>query len=402
MTTGWQIKRLGDLCQVIGGGTPSKNQAEYYSGNIPWATVRDMRQEVISETECKITREAVKNSATNIIPAGNVVIATRVGLGKVCLLGQDTAINQDLRGIIPNDPKTLSVRFLFSWLRSVAHLIVAEGTGATVQGVKLPFVKSLKVPIPPLFEQQRIVATLDQAFASIATAKGNAEKNLQNARDLFESHLQFVFTQHGEGWAKKQLKALTTKIGSGATPRGGEEAYKAEGISLIRSLNVHDMGFLHRKLAFLDDAQAKGLSNVVVQSHDILLNITGASIARCCIAPDDVLPARVNQHVSIIRPISDHLDAEFLHYLLISKPYKGQLLKTGEEGGSTRQAITKAQIQEFAIEYPESLKEQKLIVAKLNAILSETQRLESIYQQKLAALDELKKSLLQQAFTGGL
>ncbi|MEK7832517.1 MAG: restriction endonuclease subunit S, partial [Acidobacteriota bacterium] len=243
---------------------------------------------------------------------------------------------------------------------------------------------------------------LDEAFDGIATAKANAEQNLQNARALFESHLQSVFTQRGEGWVRKQLKALTTKIGSGATPLGGEEAYKAEGISLIRSLNVHDLGFRYRKLAFIDDAQAERLSNVVVQKRDVLLNITGASVARCCVVPDDVLPARVNQHVSIIRPSADKLDAEFLHYLLISKPYKDQLLQTGEEGGSTRQAITKAQIQEFSIDYPDDVEEQRLIVSRLDALREETQRLESIYQQKLAALDELKKSLLHQAFTGQL
>lgn len=185
----WKTKNLGDVCRVIGGGTPPKDRADYYSGDIPWATVRDMRHEIITETECRITEQAVKSSATNIIPKGNVVIATRVGLGKVCILGQDTAINQDLRGIVPNNIKIVGVRFLFWWLKTIAHLIEEEGTGATVKGVKLPFVKSLQVPLPPLPEQQRIVAILDEAFDAIATAKANAEKNLQNARALFESGL---------------------------------------------------------------------------------------------------------------------------------------------------------------------------------------------------------------------
>jgi type I restriction enzyme, S subunit len=175
-------------------------------------------------------------------------------------------------------------------------------------------------------------------------------------------------------------------------------------------LAVHDdatragskLALAYEKLAFLDDAQADELSNVELQPRDVLLNITGASVARCCIVPDDVLPARVNQHVSIIRPIADKLDADFLHYLLILQPYKDQLLQTGAEGGSTRQAITKAQIQDFSVKYPATLKEQKTIAAKLDVLLAETQRLESIYRQKLAALEELKKSLLHQAFAGEL
>ena len=208
MKAGWQTKQLGDICRLIGGGTPSKDKMEYYAGDIPWATVRDMRSEVITKTECKITREAVKSSATNVIPKGNVVIATRVGLGKVCLLGQNTAINQDLRGIVPIDPKILSVRFLFWWLISIKDSIVAKGTGATVQGVKLPFVRSLQAPLPPLAEQRRIVGILDEAFEGIATAKANAEKNLQNARAVFESHLNAVFTRRGEGWVEKRLGKL--------------------------------------------------------------------------------------------------------------------------------------------------------------------------------------------------
>ena len=128
---------------------------------------------------------------------------------------------------------------------------------------------------------------------------------------------------------------VTTKIGSGATPRGGNASYKEEGISLVRSMNVHDFYFREKKLAFIDKAQADALSNVTVQENDVLLNITGASIARCCIVPPDVLPARVNQHVSILRPKSDQLSARFLCYLMTSRLYKGILLGIGDEGGST-------------------------------------------------------------------
>jgi len=119
MKAGWQTKKLGEVCEVIGGGTPSKDKAHsaFYSGDIRWATVRDMKGDLISDTEFKITKEAVKGSSTNIIPKGNVVIATRVGLGKVCLIEHDTAINQDLRGIVPKDAGKLAVPFLFWWMK---------------------------------------------------------------------------------------------------------------------------------------------------------------------------------------------------------------------------------------------------------------------------------------------
>ena len=145
MKAGWEVKKLGDVCDVIGGGTPSKANSKFYDGNIHWATVRDMKGDFIKDTEHKITEDAIINSSANIIPKGNVIIATRVGLGKICLIENDTAINQDLRGIIPKKKSTISVGYLFQWLRSIAHLIVEEGTGATVQGVKLPFIKNLEL-----------------------------------------------------------------------------------------------------------------------------------------------------------------------------------------------------------------------------------------------------------------
>ena len=142
------------------------------------------------------------------------------------------------------------------------------------------------------------------------------------------------------GWVSERLGDITTKIGSGATPLGGEEAYKESGVCLIRSLNVHDWGFREAKLAHIDDVQAAQLSNVQVEANDVLLNITGASVARCCLAPPEVLPARVNQHVSIVRPVQERLSPAFLHYLLISNTYKDRLLQTGEDGGSTRYGAT--------------------------------------------------------------
>jgi type I restriction enzyme S subunit len=383
MKKGWQSRKLGDLCVVDWGNTDLTKSAYVEGGKFL----------AVSAAGCdgRIGHsEHVKHTP--------VLSAIGAQCGRMFLPDEDFTAIKNTITLTPR-AGTCTGQFLYQLLTYVD----LPKRGAAQPFISKGDIQTFQVTVPEsLAEQQRIVGILDEAFEGIATAKANAEKNLENARALFESHLQSVFTQRGEGWAESKLKSITTKIGSGATPRGGEESYKAEGISLIRSLNVHDLAFKYAKLAFLDDAQADELSNVEVQPRDVLLNITGASVARCTIVPDDVLPARVNQHVSIIRPIAGKLDAAFLHYTLISKPYKDALLKTGEEGGSTRQAITKAQIQEFSVEYPATLGEQKTIVAKLDAMLAETQRLATIYERKLAALDNLKKSLLHQAFSGNL
>jgi type I restriction enzyme S subunit len=208
-----------------------------------------------------------------------------------------------------------------------------------------------------------------------------------------------------KGWVRGQLGALTTKIGSGATPRGGEESYKTSGTPFIRSLNVYDAGFRYRSLAYLDATQASALSNVEVRPADVLLNITGASVARCCLVPNDICPARVNQHVSIIRPIQEKLDPSFLHYLLTSPANKRRLLQTGEDNGSTRQAITKAQIESFTIEFPESIREQQRIVAILDeafeAIATAKANTEKNLQNARALFESVAESIfLNTAGTG--
>lgn len=392
--TQWPVKLLGEICEVIGGGTPPKDKSAYYSGDIPWATVRDMRQDIISDTEFRITEEAVRDSATNIIPSGNVVIATRVGLGKVCLLGQDTAINQDLRGIMPRDAKTLKVLYLYWWLKSVSDVIIAEGTGATVQGVKLPFIKSLPLSLPPLPEQERIVGILDEAFDGIAKAKATAEINLQNARALFQSRLQTVFSQKGDGWVEKKLGEVI-QIQNGYAFKSGE--YSAAGYFLMRISNVQDgeITLSNPKYIQIDD---KKLERFVLKNGDILVSLTG-NIGRVGMIAEEHLPAVLNQRVARIVPKGSSIDRDFLFRFLLSSAFRERLQEAGH--GAAQQNVSTKEIECVPISLP-SLDIQRSIIEQFDEFASETQRLESLYQSKLDALDELKKSLLHQAFTGNL
>ena len=156
-----------------------------------------------------------------------------------------------------------------------------------------------------------------------------------------------------------KMKEICVKIGSGATPRGGKETYVSSGISFIRSQNVIDYAFSYDGLAYINEQQAEKLNNVIVKSADVLLNITGDSVARACIVADDVLPARVNQHVSIIRANTDIvLPSYLLYFLQLSKPYLLQLAA----GGATRNALTKSMIEELDIDVP-SITQQKKIVS---------------------------------------
>jgi type I restriction enzyme, S subunit len=188
------------------------------------------------------------------------------------------------------------------------------------------------------------------------------------------------------------LSAVTTKIGSGATPTGGAEAYKQTGITLIRSLNVYDLVFQREGLAFIDDDQAYGLRNVIVEPDDVLLNITGASVARCCVVPRSILPARVNQHVAIVRTDKGKADPRFVCYCLVSPRYKDELLGIAQ-GGATREALTKEKIQDFQIPNVPLTTQRKIA-----SILSAYDDLIENNTRRIAILEEMAQAIYREWF----
>jgi type I restriction enzyme S subunit len=245
-----------------------------------------------------------------------------------------------------------------------------------------------------LEEQKRIAGILDAA--DILRAK--RREALARLDDLLQSTFLDLFgdpVTNPKGWEEVELGDHTSKVGSGATPRGGNESYKTEGISLIRSLNVRDGKFKLKNLAFIDDEQAAKLSNAVVETNDVLLNITGASVARVCRAPSFVIPARVNQHVCIIRP-TQMLESNFLEKTLLSPSMKNNLLRIGESG-ATRQAITKAQVLSLLVPFPPLELQQRFA-----EIVSSVEEQKAKMIKHLGQLDDLFASLQQRAFRGDL
>jgi type I restriction enzyme S subunit len=189
----YQKIRLSDLVKIIGGGTPSKKEKLYWeNGTIKWATVGDMNVETIQNTELSITEKGLKESSSNIIPKEAIIIATRVGLGKVCYLETDTAINQDLKGILPLNDE-VNIRFLFNYFKNISKYIISQGTGATVKGVKLDFVKELEIPLCPLTIQEKTVTYLDAISQKIEKVKQVQQEKMEHLTALKSSILDQAF-----------------------------------------------------------------------------------------------------------------------------------------------------------------------------------------------------------------
>ena len=319
-------------------------------------------------------------------------MSVRAPVGPINFATQKTCIGRGLAAI--RSSEELDKDFLFYFLLSKQDEICGT-EGAVFASINKNDIQCIAIALPPLPEQQRIVTILDEAFDGIATAKANAEKNLQNGRALFESHLQAVFTQRGEGWMNTTLGEVCTKVEYGSSAKS-----KAQGKTpVLRMGNIQNGRFVWGKLVYSDDDSE--INKYLLRHNDVLFNRTNSPelVGKTAIYKSE-MPAIFAGYLIRIHRKENLLDADYLNYFLNSNIAK-EYGKTVVISSVNQANINGKKLKSYPIPVP-PLKQQQNIVAKLDSLAEETQRLESIYQQKLAALDALKKSLLDQAFTGQL
>jgi type I restriction enzyme S subunit len=261
--------------------------------------------------------------------------------------------------------------------------------------------KEVKVPVPPLPEQQRIVGILDEAFEGIATAKANAEKNLQNARALFESHLQSVFAQRGNGWVKTTLeKVLTVQPQNGWSPPAAN--HSDFGTPVLTLSSVTGFRFRPDKIKFTS-ASTDSRRNYWVKNGDLLItrSNTPELVGHVAIASEITEPTIYPDLIMRMNTAPDRMMTKFLYYHMRSPSMRKEIAGRAQGANPTMKKISNGAVKTLPVAVP-PMSTQRAIVETLDSLSAETQRLESIYQRKLAALEALKKSLLHQAFTGQL
>ncbi len=297
--------------------------------------------------------------------AGDLVFTYEATLHRYAVIpeGFRGCLGRRVALVRPN-PEQADSRYLLYYFLSQRWRQVIEGnviTGATVDRIPLEKFPDFPAALPSLPLQRRVADILSAYDDLIENNRRRMVLLEDSARQLYrEWFVRLRFPGHEdtrivrglpEGWSTSPLGEVTTKIGSGFTPRGGESIYLPEGTPLIRSMNVYDDAFLDDGLAYVGEEHAAALSGVTVESRDILLNITGASVARCCMAPERFLPARVNQHVMIVRVGPTKADPFFVHKAINSDERKRQLLSYAQKG-STREALTKEMVAGFEIAFP--------------------------------------------------
>lgn len=383
----WQWQELGEVATLIN-GRAYKDDELLESGPVPVLRVGNFfSNRSWYYSDLQLPEEKYCNK-------GDLLYAWSASFGPKIWEGEKAIFHYHIWKIVTSP--LLDKKYLYYLLASESANIKSAGNGIAMMHATKGGMEKRKIPLPPLVDQQKIASILDAADSLRQKDQQLVERYTALSQSLFLEMFGDPVT-NPMGWECKSLESITSKIGSGSTPRGGKEAYIDEGISLIRSLNIHDNNFLMKNLAFIDDKQADELANVTVEENDVLLNITGASVCRCAIVPTEVLPARVNQHVSILRCNTIQANPYYLLHLIISAQFKQKLLNIAGANGATREALTKSQLSELNIPTP-SIALQNQFAERIQLIEAQKQQA----QRSLEKSEALFNSLLQRAFTGEL
>jgi type I restriction enzyme S subunit len=391
MKKGWQTARLGDLIELISGQhidskdyNTSGRGVGYLTGPSDFGPIYPV---VTKWTE----HPKIKAKKNDIL-----ITVKGSGVGKVNLMDADeVAISRQLMAIrVVNAER----QFVYLLLESVFDHFQEESTGAAIPGISREQVLGLQIPVPPLAEQQRIVGVLDEAFASLTAAQAHAAQNLQNARDLFESHLNAVFTQRVEGWMEK-------KLGEVSQFKNGLNYNKSSGGQTLPVVGVAD--FQDNYLVPLSELQSATIDGVIadnyaIQPNDILTVRSNGSkhlVGRCMLVGDVDEVVSYSGFIIRIRFDAKTIFPQFLLHFMKSQVTRDFLTAGG--GGANINNINQEKLSALLVPIP-PYKTQVNLAAALDELREETERLTQIYEQKLAALAALKKSLLHQAFSGEL
>lgn len=389
---GWELKKLGEVCDIINGSTPLRTNKTYWeNGSFPWFTIDDIREQgrEINYTKQKVTEAAL--SKLRLLPIDSVLLCCTASVGEYAISRIELTTNQQFNGLVVKDNKKLFPNFLMYYCSTLKSELLKLSGKTTIDFIAISKLKEIYIPIPSLPEQQRIVSILDDAFAAIAKAKANAEQNLKNAKELFESYLQGVF-ENGN-WEMKELRELTTILGDGLH---GTPEYSINGeYYFINGNNLND-----GKIEFKDNTKRVNVGEFNkykknLTDRTILVSINGTLGNVAFYNNEKIILGKSACYFNL----KENVDKSFVKYVLSSSYFIKYAHK--EATGATIKNVSLKSMREFKVPFP-NFKEQQTIVHQLDALRAETQKLEAIYKKKLADLEELKKSVLQKAFSGEL
>jgi len=396
MKQGWEKSTLGESCDFFNGKAHEK--AIHEDGNYTVVNSKFISRDGKIK---KYTREQMFPLFKNDIVMVMSDVPNGKALAKCYLIEKDNiySLNQRICAI---RSENFIHKYLFYQLNRHKYLL-SFNNGENQTNLRKNDILKTPLYIPSFDEQKRIVSKLDECFEAIDKARVNVEKNLNNAKELFQSQLNEIFSQKGDGWVEKTIIDLCSHksqiIGGPFGSNLKVKDYRDSGIPILRLQNIGKGYFIDKSIKYISEQKAEELAYHSFKAGDIILAKLGIPIGKTCIVPKKFERGIVVADVVRIRPNKEEINYIFLKYFLNSDNSVTQL--SSEIRGSTRPRVNIGEVRGLKLSVPD-ISEQVSIVEKIDDLESQTQILESNYQQELDALDELKKSILEKAFNGEL
>jgi len=387
---GWEVKTLGDVCKVIAGQSP---EGKHYNGSgegLPFYQGKKDFGDKFIEAPRVWTSDVTKEAE-----AGDILMSVRAPVGPINFSTTKICIGRGLASI--RVLKAIDREFLFYMLLSKQGEI-SGNEGAVFASINKSQIEAIKVAVPNMREQRRIVAILDEAFAGLEVLRANAEKNLQNARDLFDSYLNSASLFEGKEVATRQLATLCDRdriitygvIKLGEAVSGGVPCLRT---SNVRWLDIETEGMKHIAVALSNEYR-----RTILRGGEVLVNVRG-TLGGVAVVKPEMVGWNVSREIAVVPIDINKIDSFYLAYWIGRKASQSWL--TGVLKGAAYTGINIEDLRELPVVFP-SLQAQRGIVKHLDRLLIDCRLLEALYSQKLAAIAELKQSILQKAFSGQL
>ena len=388
--------KISELSKTAAGGTPLKSNRDFYEGGkVPWLLSGEVCNRDITKTRNFITEAGLEGSSAKIFPKDTVVIAMYgATAGEVGILRCEASTNQAVCGIYPND--RFLPEYLYYFFLNNKEKLVAQAVGNAQPNISQAKIKNTDIDLPIVPEQNRIVAILDQAFADIARARALTEKNLKNAQELFDSTLQQVFSQRGQGWVDRPLGEFC-RFSSGGTPSKKNDAYWEGEIPWVSGRDMKSTQ-LSDSLLHISQQAVDETSTRMAEAGALLILVRGMGLAHGAQVAELLVPCAFNQDIRGIHAESE-MNSRYLVFALKYQINRSDNVMSSAAHGTLK--INMDELKEIVIPVP-AIAVQNKIVGKIGDLIEVKTQLESVYRRKINNLEELKKSLLQKAFSGQL
>jgi type I restriction enzyme S subunit len=388
MKKGWTYKKIKDVGEVIGGTTPSTTNPEFWGGDICWISPAELHGEhYLYDSVKKITAKAVSAKSLKELPVGTVILSSRAPIGKIAINKVPMYCNQGFKCVVCGPE--LYNEFLYWWFYGKVDYLNSLGTGATFKEISKTVVENIVVPIAPIKEQKRIVKRLDAAFEQIDELKANAEKQLTEARALFQKSLSKAM-EPKEGWEEKTLKEVSTISGDYGLSVSSKPF---DGVRYLRITDITDLGDLNddKVSANVDDSKKQE----ELEEGDILFARTGATVGKTLVYRKEFGECLFAGYLIRYRLNKDVISPRFMYYITHSDEYYDWVNVNQEAAAQPNISAKKYNL--LPIKYP-SLSEQQRIVERLDSISENVRKYEEIQRKIIAECDALKQALLRQVF----